>query len=171
MAGSAGWWRGDSSFQAVGIGLSFLVLGFGELEDSSSERLSLDAETELRVLKSRTQRVPPLDFGTSVSELYLWHGFDSFYRDFTPFGHLLMYDKRFFLSFRGCSMGHHIHANLDELRGLLMPLLSSFLGNKFWPLFPAKSQRGQGAKIENLGPFAVKVGPWQGIKLFLIFQR
>ncbi len=50
------------------MGLSFLVLGVGELEDSFSERVSLDAVTELTVLKSRTQRVPPLDFSTSVSE-------------------------------------------------------------------------------------------------------
>ncbi len=97
----------------MGVGLSILVLGLGELEDSSSERVSLDAETELRVLKSRTRRVPPLDFGTSVSEPYIWHGFDSYARDFIPFGHWLMYDKRFFLSFRRYSMGHHIHANLD----------------------------------------------------------
>ncbi len=58
MARSASWWRGDSSFQDVGIGLSFLDLGVGELKNSSSEWASLDAETELRVLKSRTQRVP-----------------------------------------------------------------------------------------------------------------
>jgi hypothetical protein len=68
-------------------------------------------------------------------------------------------------------MGHHINANLDELPGVLMPLLSPFLGNISWLLFPAKSRRGQGAKTENLGPFALKVVPWPGIKLFLIFKR
>ncbi len=71
----------------------------GKLEDFSSEWASWDAEIELRVLNSKTQRVPPLDFGTSVSEPYLWHGFDLFSRDFTPFGNWLMYDKRFFSLF------------------------------------------------------------------------
>jgi hypothetical protein len=74
MAGSAGWWRGGSSFQDVGTGLSFRDLGAGELENFS-EWVSWDAETELRVLKSNTQRVPPLDVGTSVSETYPWPWF------------------------------------------------------------------------------------------------
>ncbi len=113
MAGSAGWWRGDSSFQDVWTELSFLNIGVDELEDFSSEWVSWDAETELRVLKSKTQRVPPLDFGTSVSEPFLWHGFDFFSRCFTPFGHWLIYDKRLFLSFRGYIKGHQIRANLD----------------------------------------------------------
>ncbi len=87
MAGSAGWWRGwESSFHDVGAGLSFLDLGAGELEDFS-EWVSWDAETELRVLKSNTQRVPPLDVGTSVSEPYPWHSYDFFSRCFTPLGH------------------------------------------------------------------------------------
>jgi hypothetical protein len=76
----------ESSFQDVGTGLSFLDLGAGELEDFS-EWVSWDAETELRVLKSNTQRVPPLDVGTSVSEQYPWHSFDLFSRCFTPLGH------------------------------------------------------------------------------------
>ncbi len=82
-----------------------------------------------------------------------------------------MYDKRFFLSFRGYSQVHHIHANLNEISGVLRPILSSFLGTEFWILFPAKSQRGHVMKTENLGPFAAKFGLWPGIKLFQIFQR
>jgi hypothetical protein len=77
---------GDPSFQDVGTELSFLDLGAGELEDFS-EWVSWDAETELRVLKSNTQRVPPLDVGTSVSEQYPWHRFNFFSRCFTPLGH------------------------------------------------------------------------------------
>ncbi len=48
---------GDSSLQDVGTELSFLDLEAGELEDFS-EWVSWDADTELRVLKSNTQRVP-----------------------------------------------------------------------------------------------------------------
>ncbi len=76
----------------------------------------------------------------------------------------------FLLSFQGEGRGHHIHANLDDLPGVLKPLLPFFLENIFWYLFPAKSQRFQGAKIENLGPVSVKVGLRSGIKLFLIFN-
>ncbi len=36
----------------------------------------LGRRDNLRVLKSMTQRVTPLDFGTSVSEPYLWHDYD-----------------------------------------------------------------------------------------------
>ncbi len=70
----------------MGTGLSFLDLGAGELEDFS-EWVSWDAEIELRVLKSNTHRVPPLDVGTSVSEQYPWHRFDLFSRCFIPLGH------------------------------------------------------------------------------------
>ncbi len=55
-----------------------MVIMVDELENSFSERVSLFAETDLRVLKSRTQRVPPLDLGTSVSEPYLWHSVNFF---------------------------------------------------------------------------------------------
>ncbi len=37
----------NSSFQDVGTGPSFLVLGVGKLEDSSSEWVSLEPETDL----------------------------------------------------------------------------------------------------------------------------
>ncbi len=76
----------ESSFHDVGTGLSLLDLGAGELGDFS-EWVFWDAETELRVLKSNTQQVPPLDVGTSVSEPYPWHRFDLSSRGFNPFGH------------------------------------------------------------------------------------
>ncbi len=34
--------------------------------------------------------------------------------------------KDFFLSFQGYSQGHHIHANLNEISGVLRPVLSFF---------------------------------------------
>ncbi len=82
-----------------------------------------------------------------------------------------MYDKRFFLSFQGFRQVHYIHANLNEISGVLRPILSFFLGTEFWLFFTVKSQRGHEMKTENLGPFAVKFGLWPGIKLFQIFQR
>ncbi len=82
-----------------------------------------------------------------------------------------MYDKIFFLSFRGYSPGYYIHANLNEIPGVWRPILSFFLGTEFWLLFPAKSQRGHEMKTENLGPFAAKFGLSPGIKLFQIYQR
>ncbi len=70
--------------------------------------------------------------------------------------------KYFFLTSRGYSLGHHIHANLNEISGVLRPILSSFLGTEFWLLFPTKSQRGHETKTENLGPFAAKFVSGQG---------
>ncbi len=82
-----------------------------------------------------------------------------------------MHDKRFFLSFRGYRKGHPVHANFNEISGLLRPILSFFQGAELWLLFPANSQRGHEVKTENLGPFAAKFGLWPGIKLFQIFQH
>jgi hypothetical protein len=79
--------------------------------------------------------------------------------------------KDFFLSFQGFRQGHYFQANLNEISGVLRPILSLFLGTEFWLLFPAKSQRGHEMRTESLGSFAVKFGLWPGIKLFQNFQR
>ncbi len=79
--------------------------------------------------------------------------------------------KYFFLYFQGYSPDHYIHAFLNEISGVLRPILSFFLETEFWLFFPAKSQRGHEIKTEILGPFAAKFGLWPGIKLFQIFQR
>ncbi len=82
-----------------------------------------------------------------------------------------MYDKRFFLSFRGYSKGHHIQANLNEISGGVEASSISFSGKRNLVLFSVESQRGHGAKTENLGPFAVTVSLWARIKLFQILQH
>jgi hypothetical protein len=84
----------------VGTGLSLLDLGAGELGDLS-EWVSWDAETELRVLKSNTQRVPPLDFDTSTSDPIFLPNLGSLPRDFTPLGHSFIYDSGSFSFFSG----------------------------------------------------------------------
>ncbi len=79
--------------------------------------------------------------------------------------------KDFFLSFQGFRQGHYIRANLNEISGVLRPILSLFLGTEFWLLFLAKSQRGHEMRTESPGSFVAKFDLWQGIKLFQNFQR
>jgi hypothetical protein len=124
-----------SSFHEEGTGLSLLFIRGDELDDSSPEGVAVALETKFRVLKSTTQRVSPLTLVTLVSEPYLLQSFGSFLRDFTPFGHCLIYDNRFFLSFLGCSRGPQTRANLDKHSRVWMTLLLSFLEDRFCPYF------------------------------------
>ncbi len=77
--------------------------------------------------------------------------------------------KDFFLSFQGFRQVHYIQANLNEISGVLWPILSLFLGTELWLLIPAKSQRGHEMRTESLGSFAAKFGFWPETKLFQIF--